>query len=397
MCKRTLLVLLSLFLLLQTAAIARRYTVMVSLDGFRDDYTRAYRTPFFDAMSVMGASATMQPSYPSKTFPNHYTLATGLYPDHHGIIANKFYDEATGLTFSLGNKETKQNPYFWGGEPIWNTAARQHLRVGVVYWPGSDVAIGGRFPDYYRDYEVKPLLSFSDRVAEVGQLLRLPENERPDLVMAYFEDPDHQGHAYGPFSPETRAAVERLDVTMQSLWETLQTLPEKDSINFIVLSDHGMANIDVDHMVNPLDYVNKDWIERIQYDIPTHVWPAKGCEKKVYEALQSMPHVKVWRKTEVPAYLHYGTNKNIGQIVIDPALGWTIGSRAPRSRGTHGFDPTYVAMQVMVRAVGPDFKPGYRKPGVFSNVNIYSLLCHLLGIAPSTNDGSVEAVRDMLR
>ena len=397
MFKRTFLAFLGMVLLFQTAGMARRYTVMVSLDGFRDDYTRAYQTPFFDRMAEMGVSATMQPSFPSKTFPNHYTLVTGLVPDHHGIIANTFYDEASGLTFSLGNKETKQNPRFWGGEPVWNTAARQHLHVGVVYWPGSDVKVNGRFPDYYHDYEVKPLLSFADRVSEVGRYLRLPETERPDLVLAYFEDPDHQGHSFGPFSPETREAVRRMDHTMQSLWETLQTLPERDSINFIVLSDHGMTQIDADHMVNPYDYVKKEWVKRIRYDIPTHIWPAKGCEKKVYEALQAMPHVKVWRKSEVPAYLHYGTNPNIGPLVISPDLGWTVGDRAPRIRGTHGFDPTNVAMQVMVRAVGPDFKQGYRKPGVFSNVNIYSLLCHLLGIEPSANDGSVEAVKDMLR
>lgn len=397
MYKRTFLALFFMTLLFQTAAFARRYTVMVSLDGFRDDYTRAYSTPFFDAMARMGVSATMQPSFPSKTFPNHYTLVTGLYPDHHGIIANTFHDDTFGLTFSLGNKETKQDPRFWGGEPVWNTAARQHHRVGVVYWPGSDVKVGGRFPDYYHDYEVKPLLSFADRVAEVGRYLRLPEAERPDLVLAYFEDPDHQGHSFGPFSPQTREAVERMDHTILSLYETLQTLPERDSINLIVLSDHGMTQIDEAHLVNPADYVQKDWIERIRYDIPTQVWPAKGCERKVYEALSAMPHVRVWRKAEVPAYLHYGSNRNIAPIVINPDLGWTVGDKALRICGTHGFDPTYVAMQVMVRAVGPDFKQGYHKPDVFGNVNIYSLLCHLLGIEPSAHDGNLQNVSDMLR
>lgn len=387
----------SLVLLFQTATFARRYTVMVSLDGFRDDYTHAYSTPFFDMMANIGVSATMQPSFPSKTFPNHYTLVTGLYPDHHGIISNTFYDEASGLTFSLGNKATKQDSRFWGGEPIWNTAARQHQRVGVVYWPGSDVAIGGRFPDYYHDYEDKPLLSFADRVAEVGRYLRLPEAERPSLVLAYFEDPDHQGHSYGPFSPQTRAAVERMDHAMRSLYETLQTLPERDSINFIVLSDHGMTQVDSAHLVNPYDYVRKDWIEQIRYDIPTQVWPAKGCERKVYEALSAMPHVRVWRKAEVPSYLHYGTNRNIAPLIISPDLGWTVGEQSLRIRGTHGFDPTSVAMQVMVRAIGPDFKQKYRKPDIFSNVNIYALLCYLLGIEPSAGDGSVGAVRDMLR
>lgn len=389
--------LLACLLLIPAVSFARHYTVVVSLDGFRDDYTRAYHTPFLDSLARMGASATMHPSFPSKTFPNHYTLATGLVPDHHGIIANTFYDEASGLTFSLGNKATKQDPRFWGGEPLWNTAARQDVKVGVVYWPGSDVKIGGRYPYLYHDYEHKPLLSFAERVAEVARYLRLPEGERPALVMAYFEEPDHSGHGFGPFSPETRNAAERMDRVVEELYTTLQTLPERDSINLIVLSDHGMAGVDNGRMLDPYDYVEKEWVERIQYDLPTHIWPRKSCEGKVYKALQLMPHARVWRKGEVPAHLCYGTNANIAPILLNPDTGWSIGSQALRIRGTHGYDPTGADMLVPVRAVGPDFKKGYRKPGVFANVHIYPLLCRLLGIRPAQCDGRLEAVADLLR
>lgn len=397
MLRKAIFVLLTFLMLLPAASMARRYTVMVSLDGFRDDYTRAYQTPFFNRMERMGVSATMQPSFPSKTFPNHYTLATGLTPDHHGIIANNFYDVKTDRTFSLRDKETKQDPYFWGGEPIWNTAARQGVSVGVVYWPGSDVKVGGRFPDYYHDYEQKPLLSYPERIAEVARYLRLPEDKRPQLVMLYFDEPDHTGHVYGPFSPETRECVQHMDHLMEELYKTLQTLPERDSVNLIVLSDHGMTQIDADHLVNPFDYIEEDWVERIQFDFPTHIWPRKGCESKILKALQRMPHVRIWKKNEVPAYLHYGSNANIGPILINPDTGWTVGKKALRPRGTHGFDPTCVDMQVMVRAVGPDFKQGYRKDGVFRNVHIYPLLCKLLGIEGAQNDGDLKEVSDMLR
>ncbi len=394
---RKILLIISLLCLLPVSGKAKHYTVMVSLDGFREEYTRAYNTPFLNQMATMGVSATMQPSFPSKTFPNHYTIVTGLVPSHHGIIANTFTDKKTGRVFSLGNSETRSDPYFWHGDPIWNTATRQGVRTGVVYWPGSDVKIGGHYPTYYHDYAQKPLLTFAERIAEVTRYLRLPEAERPQLVLAYFEEPDHSGHTYGPFSPQTRHAVERMDYLLESLYESLQTLTNRDSINLIVLADHGMARIDNDHLLNPYDYVKKEWVERIQCDLPTHVWPKRGFEKKVYEALQKMPHVHVWHKNEVPSYLRYGDNENIGDIVVNPESGWVIGDKPYRPLGMHGFDPTGFEMQVPFRAVGPDFKVGYQKAHVFSNTSIYSLLCKLLNIQPSVNDGSLETVSDLLK
>lgn len=387
------------FLLLPLGCLADRYTVVVSLDGFRDDYTRIYSTPFLDSLAHMGVSATMQPSFPSKTFPNHYTIVTGLVPDHHGIIANKFLDLASDITFALG-KPTSADPRFWGGDPIWNTAARQGVKTGVTYWPGSDVKIGGHYPTYYRNYNQLPRLSFAQRINEVARQLSLPEAERPHLLLVYFEEPDHAGHSHSPFSPETKQAVERIDGTVESLYTTLQTLPQRDSINLIVLADHGMAPIDAHHVVNPYDYIRPEWVERMQCDLPTHIWPRKGCEEKILKALRSMPHVKVWKKSEVPAYLMYGSNANIAPIVVNPDCGWMIFDKpvlGPGTRGSHGFDPTNFDMQVPFRAVGPDFKQHYRKADLFQNIHIYPLLCHLLGIQPSPCDGQLTPVEDMLR
>lgn len=194
-----------LFLLAALFAHAgRHYTVIVSLDGFRWDYPQMYDTPFLDSLGARGVRAVMRPSFPSKTFPNHYTLATGLMPDHHGIIANRFYDVASGRTYSIGDSATAKDPSFYGGEPIWLTAKRQGVKAGVVYWPGSDVAIRGQYPDYWHDYARRPLLSFPERVAEITRLLTLPEGERPRLIMAYFNEPDHSGHSFGP-APRRRA------------------------------------------------------------------------------------------------------------------------------------------------------------------------------------------------
>lgn len=384
------------FILLAAHGAANRYTVIVSLDGCRYDYAQAYNTPFFSQMAHEGVSAEMRPSFPSSTFPNHYTLATGLVPDHHGIIANRFTDKATGLVFSLSDKRTKQDPRFWGGEPIWQTLSRQGLRTGVVYWPGSDVAVNGKYPTYYKDYEQRPLLTFAARIAEVLRLLSLPEAERPQLVMAYFEEPDHSGHAYGPQSPETRRSVESMDVLMEQLYEGLRALPIADSINFIVTGDHGMTAISAERMVPIAARLDKAWVERIDYGIPTLVYTRKGYAGKVVSALSGVSHIRAYLKADVPSHLHYGGNANVGDVVIVPDLGWNIGDRAPHYKGTHGYDPAYSDMHVMFRAVGPDFKRGYAKPATFANVDVYSLLCRLAGVAPAKTDGSLDGVSDML-
>ena len=196
--KAILTLILTITALLSACAKNDQVTVIISLDGFRWDYTQWYDTPFLDRMAQEGVEAALIPSYPSKTFPNHYTLATGLYPDHHGIIGNKFINRATGKKFSLSNREVKHDAHYYGGEPIWLTAQRQGLRTAVFYWPGSDVAVQGKYPDKYFNYDQEPRLTFGQRIDGILKQLRRPEAKRPQLIMAYFEQPDHNGHVYGP-------------------------------------------------------------------------------------------------------------------------------------------------------------------------------------------------------
>ena len=172
------------------------YTVLVSLDGLRWDYAEAFDTPFFDRLAQQGVKAVITPSFPSKTFPNHYTLATGLVPDHHGIIANKFKIRNTGKVFSLSDSTMRGDPQYFGGDPLWLTAKRQGVRSATVYWVGSDVAIKGDHPNYWLSYDGE-LLTLEQRVDEIIRLLQMPEQERPHLVMAYFEEPDASGHSHG--------------------------------------------------------------------------------------------------------------------------------------------------------------------------------------------------------
>ena len=227
-----------LFLLSLNAANPKKhYTVIVSLDGFRWDYPAMYRTPNLDRMAADGVKAVMLPSYPASTFPNHYTLATGLVPDHHGIINNTFWDTKNKRQYSMGDSATRNNPEYYLGEPIWITAQKQGIKTGNMYWVGADIAIKNAHPTYYRPWNAKPFLSFEQRIDTVLTWLQKPEEERPGLVMLYFEEPDGSGHHNGPRSSQTGAVVQRMDSLMGVLRKKIEALPFAGDVNLIVTSD----------------------------------------------------------------------------------------------------------------------------------------------------------------
>ena len=393
-----LLTLLSMMTLAGQAAGRDNYTVIISLDGLRWDYLDTYDVPFLNQLAREGVKAVMQPSFPSKTFPNHYTLATGLTPDHHGIIANIFWDRERGVEFSLSNKETRADGRYYGGDPVWLTAKHQGVKTAAVFWVGSDVAVNGEHPTYWRDYQTQQL-EFPDRVTEIIRLLKLPEQERPHLIMAYFEEPDRSGHNYGPMHRMTRRALEELDLLLSNLWARIQLLPIADKVNFIVTGDHGMTSVDPKRFVDIDDVLPKHWYERFCNDYPTLIYAsAPQYIDSICDALQGVDHIRAWKKADIPAYLGYGTNKNMGDVVVLPDVGWLFADKpSKKQRGSHGFDHTAADMQVGFRAIGPDFKVGYEKPDRFRNVCIYPLLCDLLGVTPSPNDGNLDEVIDMLR
>lgn len=393
--KAILTLILTITALLSACAKNDQVTVIISLDGFRWDYTQWYDTPFLDRMAQEGVEAALIPSYPSKTFPNHYTLATGLYPDHHGIIGNKFINRATGKKFSLSNREVKHDARYYGGEPIWLTAQRQGLRTAVFYWPGSDVAVQGKYPDKYFNYDQEPRLTFGQRIDGILKQLRRPEAKRPQLIMAYFEQPDHNGHVYGPQAKQTRIAVMEIDKLISNLYERIQKLPISDKVNFIVVSDHGMTLTMPEKHIDARQYLKKEWYYDIEGDAPANVYAREGCADSICQALQGVDHIRVWHRTEVPYYLHYGTNENVGDVVIDTELGWLFSDKKAEYGGTHGYDPSYNDMHALFRAVGPAFK--HISLPHFPNVDVYPLLCHLLGIEPAPNDGSLNIVKRMLR
>lgn len=386
MLKRTLLCLVALVALLaSTPSYGRKTTVLVSFDGFRWDYPSYYDTPFLDRMASHGVEGSLIPSFPSKTFPNHYTLATGLRPEHHGIIANSFLDRATGAKFSLGNPKTKSDPRFYHGEPLWLTAQRQGLRTAVFYWPGSDVAISGKRPDVWHDYGEKPHMTFAQRADSI--VAYLDKKAAPDLIMAYFEEPDASGHSFGPQAKETRRAVEAVDSLLASLWARIERAGMGGKVNLVVVSDHGMTWFTPSRKIKPSDYLRKEWYDTLEGNLPCNVYaPERWQQDSIVKALAGVPHLRAWRKADIPRYLHYQADANIGDVLVLPDEGYLFCDGDTYDGGVHGYDPYCGDMQAVFRAWGPDLRQGVSL-GKMNNTAVYPLVCHLLGIKPAANDG----------
>ena len=371
----------------------RNLTIVVSLDAFRWDYPTIYNTPWLDSIAANGVAATMVPSYPSSTFPNHFTLATGLVPDHHGIVNSQFWAPEKGELFSMGDSATRYNPYYFGGEPIWVTAKKQGVKSASIYWVGSDVAIQGLYPDYYLRWDNEPRLTYPQRVEEALRIAKLPESERPSLLMVYFDEPDWTTHHYGPVAEESEAVIEQLDSLMGILYRGLKELDY--GVNLIVTSDHGMTEISDEKFISIEQSVNPDWVERIVSTNPTTIFCKEGCRDSLFNQLSKVKHISVWRKEEVPAHLNYGTSNHLGDIIVAPDLGWQFATTPRGLNGAHGYDINEPDMQIIFRACGPDFKRGYTLPHSFSNVDLYSILAELLKIEPAKTDGSLEKVQEL--
>ncbi|MGL4852134.1 MAG: ectonucleotide pyrophosphatase/phosphodiesterase [Phocaeicola sp.] len=373
------------------------YTVIVSLDGFRWDYPNLYHTPHLDQMAAQGVSATMLPSYPASTFPNHYTLATGLVPDNHGIVNNIFWVEEKNREYSMSVPDMRNDPSYYGGEPIWITAQKQGVKTGNLYWVGSDIAIKDTYPTYYKVYAHKPRLTFEERVDTLISWLNKPKEQRPKLLMLYLEEPDGAGHRFGPRGAGTGKAVESVDSIVGTLRSAMAKLTIADSINLIVTSDHGMAQIDNEHrFVDATQVLDPSWYKRLVGTSPTSIFTEEGFRDSVLTAINHYPHVKAYRTEEIPAYLNYGKNPRLGDVVVMPDCGWHFDVKPKGVEGAHGFDPEEPDMQVVFRAVGPDFKVGYMSDS-FKNVDVYPLLAYLLGITPELTDGVFDRVSNVLR
>lgn len=387
------LLLLTTFLQAQTNKDS--YVVLVSMDGFRWDYAKHFKLQNLKQIAAEGVHAkSMKPSYPSKTFPNHYSIVTGLYPDHHGIINNVFYDAALNESFSLSS-DAKTDSRYYGGNPIWNLAEQQGVKTGSFFWPGSD--IDKRNPSYFKKYDSK--IPYGARIDTVLKWLQLPEKQRPHLVTLYFDEPDHTGHNFGPLSAETKKAVIKMDSIMGALSRRLDQLEIGKKINLIIVSDHGMANISNDKKVAVLDYLKPEWLGYKAVVNPIMSLQAKaGCQDSIAKALKKVPHIKFWKAAEVPKRLHYGTNPRVHDFVIEAKKGYSLVSKESQNikGGTHGYDNNEKDMHAIFYAKGPAFKVD-KTVKTFQNVSVYPLIAHILGLQIGEIDGKFSDVKSMLR
>jgi len=378
--------------------------ILVSFDGWRADYSTRVHLPHLSRLAAAGVRAEyLIPAFPSKTFPNHYTLVTGLYPGHHGIVANNIWDAASGRTFALSKRHEVQDPMWWGGEPIWVTAMRAGQRAATMFWPGSEAPIAGRHPTYWRPYD--ETVAGSDRVAQVLRWLDLPASERPTFLALYFEDTDDAGHE-GPDLPAVADAVRRIDGWIGELMAGLDARRLADRVNIVLVSDHGMASTSIDRVVMLDDYISLDDVRIVDINPTIGLVPAPGREDAVIQALRRAPHLQVYRRTETPEHWRYRAHPRIPPLVGVADEGWQVMTRAQyqalrasgrgATSGQHGYDPRVASMRSLFVAAGPAVRRGAAvKP--FENVSVYSMLARMLGLEPAANDGDPSVVEQVLR
>lgn len=380
--------------------------ILISLDGFRYDYLEKFNPPTLNKLAKQGVRAKwMIPSFPTKTFPNHYTVATGLYPANHGIVENNVYD--FGTTFSMSRRKEVENPRWWGGEPIWVTAEKQGQIAASYFFVGSETLIEGKQPTFWRKYDggVPPQM----RVDKVLSWLDLPQEKRPTIITLYFSDVDDAGHNFSPDAEETKYAVWNVDAYIERLVNGLKLREIDEKVNIIITSDHGMATYNLRNVTFLDDFFNLRWAERILWTNEiVQIFPKEGLKDRIFERIKDLEHTTCWKKEDIPERLKYKQGKRVAPIICSSEEGWITTSREryedwtddlddlDRPRGAHGYDNRYQSMQATFIAHGASFKRGFiAEP--FENIQVYNLMCRILGLTPAKNDGNLDAVQNMLK
>ena len=383
--------------------------LLISIDAYRYDYINRGFSPTLAMLAKSGVqAASMQPSFPSLTFPNHYTLVTGLRPDHHGMVDNTMFDPRLGK-FSLGNRKAVSDGRWWEeGTPIWVTADQHGMRTGTMFWPGSEAEIHGYRPDYWKPFNDS--VTADQRVDQVLDWLDLPPAKRPRFLTLYFDAVDHAGHKYGPDSAQEDAALRATDAAMTRLVQGLKHRGLFKRINLIVVSDHGMADVPEANSVLIDQLIPIHQVRLVSAGILAGLDPRSNSAQDLanFAAIekqleQPQSHMRCWNKRSIPARLDYGSNPRVPQLLCLANVHWRIITstnpgllKGTLSVGNHGYDNADPLMQAIFIAHGPAFRVGAKVPA-FPNVDVYPLMTHLLGLPPVANDGSYEAVKGMLK
>ena len=381
--------------------INKPYVILISADGFRADFTELFNAKNLNALSKNGVRANyMTPSYPSVTFPNHYSIVTGLYPAHHGLVDNSYIDVPTGAFYNMGNKKMVAEGKWYGGTPLWVLAEQQKMISASFYWVASEAAIQGIKPTYHYIYNEK--IDITTRIKAVKDWLSLPEEQRPHLITFYFPQVDHDAHEYGPNDARVGDAVKFVDSSINALQVALSSLHLP--INYIFVSDHGMAKVD-NISTKPLPKA----IDTAYFTVPwgdaqLHLY-AKDKTKieSTYQALKQDSSITVLKLDETPDYWHYKTtddwHQRLGDLIVVPHFPKIFNlSKSKTSLGKHGYDNHMIEMRASFMAWGPAFKNGMTIAG-FENVNIYPLVAAILGLTIDENkiDGKLEVLKAILK
>lgn len=374
---------------------SERMVILISLDGFRWDYRDKTDTPALDRIVAEGVAAeALVPVFPSKTFPNHFTQVTGLYPPEHGIVGNSFWDPELSEFFSMAATHSK----WWGGEPIWITAAKQDRKTITVFWPGSETEYEGWRPHHWLPYDGS--MSNTSRVIQL--LTWLDEDPRPHFATLYFSDTDHGGHAYGPDSSEIEAAIREVDSYLGLLLSGLEARDLLDRVDIIVVSDHGMTELSRDRAVFLDDLIDLDDHEITAWGAYAAIEPKSLPVSEVLAQLADLPHATCTDESTRPPELRYTGSARISPILCLAEQGWSITSRdyfeadtSNLTGATHGFAPSNTDMHGIFYARGPHFEKGHTHPA-FESVHLYALMARLLELEPAANSGSAEVTAGML-
>ncbi|EPX74219.1 nucleotide pyrophosphatase [Schizosaccharomyces octosporus yFS286] len=384
--------------------------IMISLDGFRADYIYRGHTPNLLRLAENNAHAPyMIPVFPSITFPNHYSLATGLYPENHGMVSNNFYDPITGKYFVNTRPECNRDPVWWTqAEPIWINAERHSVRSAVHMWPGNEVPHHGIRPSYYTSFNASATLKAKKN--ELLHWLDHTDDTRPQLLMCYVPHVDSVGHTFGPDSPQLNLMLKEVDQMVGDLLEGLNKRNLQDVVNLIFVSDHGMAPTSNDRLLWLDDLFNVSKVEfRDGWPLAGFRGESESDETYIADSLKNatskaLPGTKHWkssRKEEMPDSLHYSKNNRIAPVWMVPDPGWSIVSSLDHSPdveyepyGVHGYDNNSPLMRAIFTAFGPAFKPFKSKQLMpFRNVEVYDIISYILNLpANSTNSSFHGAI-----
>ncbi|KAM4772002.1 ectonucleotide pyrophosphatase/phosphodiesterase family member 3 isoform 1-T1 [Rhinophrynus dorsalis] len=382
--------------------------ILFSLDGFRAEYLQTwdYLMPNIRQLRDCGThSKYMRAAYPTKTFPNHYTIVTGLYPESNGIIDNNMYDIHMNKFFSLSGSE-KFNESWWNGQPIWLTAMYQGLKAGTFFWPGSDVPINGTFPNLYKLYNNS--IVYEERVSDILRWLDLPKNERPDFYTLYLEEPDSSGHSYGPVSGGVIDALMLADRVMGMLLDGLKQRNLHNCVNLIVLADHGMEKTyceQLEYMTNYFDNINFFYL----YDGPAARMRARNVPDDYFTfdsegivrnltCRKPDQHFKPYLTSELPKRFHYANNIRIDKVHLYVDRQWLVvrdNTYTFCGGGNHGYDNEFKSMEAIFLGHGPGFKRGVEVEP-FENIEVYNLMCDLLQVQPAPNNGTHGSLNHLL-